>query len=146
MCLVIDANVVAEVFSADPSEAGRRVLSWLSDGKGITVYGGEQARELFTNHAARSWFAEAVRAGRARLVLEKDIESARERIQSSGAVESDDIHVLSLAAAAGARLLFTRDNLLARDFKDRRIIVGGSVYREHTHGHLLRRDRCAIRS
>ena len=46
-------------------------------------------------------------------------------LKEQGIYRSDDEHVLALAGVSGARLLFTNDPALEKDFKNRRIINSG---------------------
>ena len=63
----------------------------------------------------------------------EDEESVRERertIRNEGLCESDDPHILALAQISGARLLYTNDRALQRDFGRRDLIADpcGRVY------------------
>ena len=66
----------------------------------------------------------------------------------SGEITSDDPHVLALARVSGARLLYTKDNALIRDFKDKKFIdqPRGKVYTRKTNEDLLKTARCVLNS
>ena len=60
--------------------------------------------------------------------------------------KSDDVHILALAKASGARLLYTGDKSLIQDFKNRKIInnPSGKIYSDHRNRNLLTRNICNI--
>ena len=65
-------------------------------------------------------------------VVQADAEKVREcarEVQTEGGMESDDPHVLGLALVSGARLLYTNDLNLQKDFKNPALIrPRGKVY------------------
>ena len=75
-------------------------------------------------------------------------------LQDEGQCRSDDPHVLALAIVSGARLLYSNDAALQRDFKDKRLIDSprGKVYStlegnnfQRAHQRLLQRtDLCRV--
>lgn len=77
----------------------------------------------------RKWTDQAVRYGRIRIKNDGDV-NARTAELAESALRSDDPHVIALAQVSGARLLYSNDGKLQRDFKDRDLInnPGGSVY------------------
>ena len=89
------------------------------------------------------------------IIGETELDSRTEQVEASGGYQSDDPHVLALAQASGARLLYSNDGPLQDDFRNRRLIDNprGSVYstqvnKQFTRVHrrlLQRRDLCAVR-
>ena len=153
MCVIVDANVGHEVFGPSQSEAGEFLLSWLNRGGRPLVVGGRLLIELGRNAAFVRWLRTAQRAGRARRISDQDVNSETVTLRSQDVCRSNDEHVLALARVSGARLLFTNDNALQDDFRDRQIIGGrtqGRIYTtqrggqvSRTHRDLLsRRDLC----
>ena len=152
MCAIVDANVGHEVFGPSESEAGVFLLNWLDRGGGPLVVGGRLLAELGRNTGFVRWLRTAQRVGRARAASEEDVASEMETLQTQGVCRSNDEHVIALARVSGARLLFTNDNALQDDFRDRQIIGGtqGRIYTTQlggrvrsTHRRLLRRrDLC----
>ena len=154
MCAIVDTNVYHEVFSTgSQSDAGRYFYDWLIRRNGGTIVsGGEHLRELNRIADFKRVFAERLQAGRARRIPDEDVDSETDRLRSQGACSSNDEHVLALALVSGARLLFTNDNALQDDFRDRQIVGGtqGRIYTTQrsgrvssTHRDLLRRrDLC----
>ena len=61
-----------------------------------------------------------------------------------GNVRSDHIHVIALANASGARLLYTEDKGLMDDFKNKDLISKprGTVYSRAKNAILLADDIC----
>ena len=114
--------------------------------------GGEHLRELNRIADFKRVFSERLQAGRARRIPDEAVDSETETLRSQGVCRSDDEHVIALAKASRARLLFTNDNDLQDDFRDRQIVGGtrGRVYTtvryrhvNSTHISLLRRsDLC----
>ena len=152
MCAIVDANAAYEVFGNNRTPAGAHFYKWLMRRNGgMLVAGGLLLRELSDNSNFRAVFADRLRAGRAKRVPDDEIDSALDELPNE-LVESDDHHVLALAKVSGARLLFTNDNALQDDFRNRRIIGGtrGRIYTTgrnqnvtDTHRRLLQRgDLC----
>lgn len=145
MCIIVDANRLG-AFLADTADVDAEPIhAWLRRGRGVVVYstGGAFAREL--GRRARERLAQYVRAGMATLVssdrFKDDEDSLRDRIRS------DDPHVLALARASGARLLYTADGNLISDFKNKQLIDGprGKVYTGAANARMLARTTCSPR-
>ena len=154
MCAIVDNDICHQVFSIRrQSAAGKYFYEWLMKRNGgILVSGGKNLRELSDNNEFRRIFGERLQAGRARRIRDEIVDAETETVRSEGLHRSNDEHVIALATVSGARLLFTNDNALQDDFRDRQIVGGtqgliyttqrsGSVSR--THRDLLqRRDLC----
>ena len=133
MCAIVDANVAHEVFGDNRTPAGEHFYNWLTRENGGTLAaGGRLLRELNNYSQFKDVFGERLRVGKAKLVSDDEIASALDDLPND-LVESNDHHVLALANASGARLLFTNDNALQDDFRNRRII-GGTRGRIYTTG------------
>ena len=79
------------------------------------------------------WIKEADRGGhrgRVRRVRNEEIETRQKRLERSGSLRSDDPHVIALAQVSGARLLYTKDEDLRQDFKNKEILDNprGKIY------------------
>ena len=154
MCAIVDTNVYHEVFSAgSQSDAGRYFYDWLMRRNGGTIVsGGEHLRELNRIADFKRVFGERLLAGRARRIPDEVVDAETDALQSQGVCNSNDEHVLALARVSGARLLFTNDDALQDDFRNRRVVGGtrGRVYTtvqfkdvRRVHRDLLRRrDLC----
>ena len=150
MCAIIDANVRDQVFGKSRPEAGQYLFDWLNiDSDGVKlVVGGKLFQELSESGEFNRWLRTALRFGRARRIPDNEVNAATKELQEQLSCASDDEHVLALARVSGARLLYTNDRDLQRDFKNRRILSGvqGRVYTTQrttnvtsTHKNLLRR-------
>ena len=130
MCGIVDANVANEVFGDNPSPAGGRFFDWLASPRGQLVVGGELRRELSQDHRFVQWLGSAIRYGRARTIPDEAVGERADDLRRRDICKSDDEHVLALAIASGARLLYTNDNLLMEDFRNGNIVPGppGKIY------------------
>ena len=142
MCLIIDANVAADL--QPPSADARPVVNAVERRKITLVTGGKNTEELSRAGAVRRWLAGLVRANLARPIPAADIEREESILPTLGRLRSDDPHVVALARASGARLLFSKDKALAQDFKNREFVSEptGSVYKGRAHTRLLNRAVC----
>lgn len=146
MCIIVDANRLG-MFLADGEDADAGPIhAWLRRGKGVVVYSTGRAFAKELGRRARDRLAQYVRAGMAVRVSEErfreDLRFLRTRIRS------DDPHVLALARASGARILYTADRRLMDDFKDKRFIdePRGKVYTGAANASSLARTPCRRRS
>ncbi len=142
MCLIIDANVVSDL--QPPSDDAKPVIDSIEQRKVLLVIGGKNTEELHKNNKVGHWLKGLLRANIARPVLKSDIEKQEQILAKLGPHQSNDVHILALARASGARLLFSRDNALGQDFKNKTLLDGhrGSVYKQRSHAHLLRSAVC----
>lgn len=153
MCAIVDNNVRHEVFGSAPTEAGQYFLDWLERGDGMLAVGGRLLRDELSGYQNFNvWLVQALLAGQARRVNDGEVDAATEKLKRLRICRSDDEHVLALAQVSGARLLYSNDRELQRDFRDRQIIEGarGRIYTtvdrsdvRRSHRELLRRtDLC----
>ena len=123
MCAIVDANVAFEVFGRKQTEAGTTFRHWLDGNRGTLVVGGRNLDELAHNRNFGRWFQEARRStDRVRQVDRASIEVQERRLRQADVLKSNDEHVLALALASGARLLYSNDRALQDDFSNGRII------------------------
>ena len=147
MCIIVDANKLGEFLASPPNDDAMPIRQWLErpNGAGTLVYstGGKFAGELGRN--ARTKLAVYAQAGKARLVAAHRFSDDADRLRASGQLRSDDPHVLALARASGARLLYTGDQDLIADFKDSSLIRDprGKVYSSAANVNLLTPSACA---
>ena len=147
MCIIVDANKLGEFLANPPNDDAAPIRQWLErpNGAGTLVYstGGKFAGEL--GHKARTKLAVYAQAGKARLVPSHRFSEDAEGLRTSGRLLSDDPHILALARARGARLLYTGDQNLIADFKDSSLISDprGKVYSSVANANLLTRSACA---
>ncbi|MCY4278123.1 MAG: hypothetical protein OXE81_09860 [Gammaproteobacteria bacterium] len=130
MCAILDANVTSEVFGKEQSHAGQKFRDWLKTGNSFLVMGGKLADELTHDHRFREWSIQAIQYGKLRLFDRGEVEKRTDELQRSDVCRSDDAHVIALAQISGARLLFSNEPDLHKDFKSKHLIDGprGKVY------------------
>ena len=147
MCIIVDANKLGEFLANPPNDDAVPIREWLErhSGAGVLVYstGGKFDGEI--GRKARTKLADYARAGKARLVPTHRFSDDVDTLRTSGRLRSDDPHVLALARASGARLLYTGDRNLMADFKDKDLIrrPRGQVYSSAANADLLTPSVCA---
>ncbi len=154
MCAIVDANAASDVFGQDRTAAGRGFFNWLATGDGILVVGGKLLREL-ERTKCREWLPQAERAGRLIRADDNDVDQRTRYLRENETCKStDDHHVVALAQVSGARLLYTNDAALQKDFKNPSLIKKprGKVFTTGISGKfgdkkraLLRRSVCTAR-
>ena len=135
MCAIVDANAAHEVFGSNQqpttSEVGEGFFQCLSRGKGKLVVGGEKLeKELDRVPKFRMWAIQAQLSGRLINKGKDRINQEAKKIKENSGIQSDDPHIIALAQVSGARLLFSNDKDLQKDFKNSTIIntPRGKVY------------------
>ena len=147
---IVDANVAHEVFGARRPEAGVRFFEWVITGSGRLVVGGKLFEELKkSSDGFRNLGQQLQLAGRMTIVNKSMVNTRTDQLEKS--CKSDDPHVIALAQVSGARLLYSNDRALQRDFKNRKLIDNpkGRVYTtlmhkgfHDSHKDLLKKDLC----
>ena len=139
MCLIIDANLTAQVFAATPNPNFVPVLDWLSSRDGLMVYGGKNYDELKRVGRAAIFIQQLARAGHALQFRKESIEAEEKVVAQFNLMRSDDPHVIALARISGARVVCTDDVALIDDFKNTRLVPSpkGKVYRRKNHQNVL---------
>ena len=63
-------------------------------------------------------------------MIDEDVNDRAEALRRNDICTSNDEHVIALALVSGARLLYTNDQALIDDFKNRDIVAGprGKIY------------------
>lgn len=143
MCIVIDTNKLAEFFEVPARQDAAEIHKRLRRGSLMLVFGvgggfGEIGGRL------RRRLRDLQQAGRAMPVPAKELDQDARVLQGAGLLRSNDPHILALARASGARLLYTADQALIGDFKDPHIVSDprGKVYSGAGNAGLLDRAAC----
>lgn len=140
MCIIIDANVGAEIPGG--SEAARPIARSIAKGT-LKIVAGHKLKEELLKCPFRRLYRELVLSGRLIEYEYGQIDSELKKLDHA-TLKSDDGHVIALARVSGARILFSRDTNLHADFKNVELIKDGRVYQTQDHEHLLKeKDACA---
>ena len=143
MCIIIDTNQIHNFLKDPPSDDTQPIHTWLSKRRGSFVYAidGRYGEEL---EFVKKRLEVYVRNGQARVFTEKQTAPEKEHLENLGQHISNDIHILALARASGARLLYTSDQNLMDDFKKKEIIdkPRGKIYSGSGQKRLLMADLC----
>lgn len=143
MCLIVDANVAAQVLLG-PADADLQPVREALFGKkphAVMVHGGHLTEEYLRIGELRRRLIEMDRSGRARVLPPVEVARETARLVESGVCLSNDQHVLAVAVVGLVRLLCSRDSALGRDFKNSAIInkPRGKVYKTARNKALLLR-------
>lgn len=132
MCAILDANVKHELASRQ-GQAGASFYDWLLAGHGRIVIGGTKLKaELYAGSESgdNRLISELRRAGRISEYDDNPVDSRADDLRGEGVCGSDDHHIIALAQISGARLLYTNDRRLQKDFKNRTLVnrPRGKIY------------------
>ena len=127
MCVrtIVDASAFRHLLEPTKESAGNQLRIWIERGSGIIVFSRSQEthrRELNLYRKVCELLATYSDRGRAREIDAGQIESALSQIPGPPDRESDDPHILALAVAGRATVLFSRDRKLRKDFANTRVI------------------------
>lgn len=140
MCIIIDANVAGEF--SPPTNCASLVLRRVSKGA-LRIVAEPKLKKELVACSFRSLYIQFFRAG---LIFEYSQEEIDCEIRKVYEFElaSNDHHIIALARLSGARVLFSRDERLHEDFKNRQILnrPRGRVYTDETHVRLLDEANC----
>lgn len=147
MCIIVDANKLGQFLAEPPSEDSEPMHRWLNrrQGRGRILYSTDGRFKEEIGGKARAKLADYARAGKAKLISAERFAADEQALRADANLHSNDAHVLALARASGARLLYTGDGNLMDDFKDRRFIdrPRGKVYSGAANANLLTNSACA---
>lgn len=129
MCIILDVHKVDFVLGNATSYAekviARRILKRsLGLAAGGTRYFREMSKSV--SQDGQQFFVELWRNPdqpvRADLQLSSQVDAEEQRLIDRGVCESCDEHIIAIALLTGARLLFSGDLPLGRDFRNRKIV------------------------
>ena len=144
MCVIIDASVAGLVFSSPHHPNFKPLWNWLENKDGRIVYGGYLVKEL--ELVARRMLARLKQSGLALECPAKKVEQEETAVRKLKKCRSNDLHVVALARASGARVLCTNDHKLEADFKDLEIVPHpkGQIYKNPKHARMLKHNNICI--
>ena len=127
MCVrvIVDASAVGHFHEPTSNSAGDQVRRWIHRGDGLVVYSPDNtkyARELGEKSKIMALFGDYRQRGLAEVIDSSRIQAALGQIPGAPVRQSDDRHVLALAAASDATVLFSCDGPLRRDFANQQVI------------------------
>ena len=140
MPLILDANQMSNCLNKTPESIP--IIIALSSRKVTIVFGGTKIlAEYSRNHLFLALVNELFKAGVARK-LDDNLVNQQERVFiQTGAILSDDPHILAVAFVGKSRLLFTEDQALMHDFKSKSMLdkPRGRIYNLADSAKLLKR-------
>ena len=112
--------------SDNPAASGFRRA--IDNGTVPLVVGGTKLVRELENTQVRRWVRELTNAGRLTRVDDSKVDSLAEQLDQL--CNSNDSHIIALAQISGARLLYTNDQALTRDFRNSDLVNNprGKVY------------------
>ena len=141
MCIILDADCIKDMNG--PSEDGKPVLRWLLTGGGGLIVGGKQKRELSRSEKLMATMVTLSQAGKLHTLDDAKVEALTETLKPN--CQSNDPHVIAVAALSGCRLIFSRDQNLHKDAKNKQILSpAASIYKSKDHQHLLEPCHCKV--
>lgn len=137
MCVrvIVDASAVGHIHEPTSNSAGDQVRRWILRGDGLVVYSPDNtkyARELGEKSKVMALFGDYRQRGLAEVIDSSRIRAALDQIPSAPVRRSDDPHVLALAAASDATVLFSCDGPLRQDFADDQVIPKVGTHRRRS--------------
>ena len=145
MCMIIDANVMGKFLRDSKNEDCDPIYRWLRNG-GKILYssGGRFKHEI--GEFAKIKLSELSGKGNAILVGAEKFYKIEHDIKIGKLCKSDDFHILALAKFTGARVLYTKDRKLIKDFKNKILIDNprGRIYSSKSNAGLLNQSICRI--
>jgi len=124
MCAILDNDVAHQVFGEthERTVAGKQFRQWVESKKGCLVVGGKLKEELTSYGKFLGWMDEMERQGHVILFDDQEVEAITKNLENRGLCLSNDEHVIALAQFSGARLLYTKDKKLKKDFQNKNLI------------------------
>jgi hypothetical protein len=135
VCIIVDANCGSE-FSPVGSDAAP-IYNWVMKSNGQIAIGGTLKRELL-GCKFRDIYQTLLLAGRIREFDGGAVDQLAAEYAKDQRLKSDDPHIIALAHLSNARLLFSRDRNLHRDFTSAKLLPAprGKVYQRNCRAHV----------
>ena len=137
MCAIIDINVIHELWDHSGTPAGQGFRLAVERGNVPIVIGGTTLEEELGNadNRMRIWLQQLALKGQLIQIadINAKVDSKTNQLKLAigvNACQSNDHHIIALAIISGARLLYTKDQKLHRDFRNDMLISHprGKVY------------------
>lgn len=143
MCMIVDANVMGKFLREPENEDCDPIYRWLGNGGKILYSSGGQFKYEISA-SAKVKLSKLAAKGNAILVGAEKFHKIERDITTSNLCKSDDFHILALASFTGARVLYTKDRDLIKDFKNKSLIDNprGRIYSSKSNAGLLNQSIC----
>lgn len=127
MCVrtIVDASAFRHLCEPTQKSAGNQLRRWISRGNGVVVYSSkltDYAIELRQYSEVDRLFRDYNQRGLALDIDHIRIQEALDKIPGHPVRRSNDAHILALAEASHATVLFSCDGKLREDFADHRVL------------------------
>ena len=127
MCVraIVDASAFRHICEPTSNSAGDQMRRWIVRGDGLVVYSLDNTKyadELRKNSKVTALLRDYRQRGLALEIESRPIQAALDQIPHPPARGSDDPHVLALAVASKATVLFSCDGPLRKDFANHRVL------------------------
>jgi hypothetical protein len=125
MCIVIDANTFAAVFSdsCQEHEEFEPVLTWIIYGKGKIIYGGSKyEQELRHCRKYLGIFSELRKVGKVVVLNSTKVDYIQQQVEGIISHSNfDDPHIVAIVIVSGCRLICSNDGRAHPFFKDKNL-------------------------
>ena len=123
MCVktIVDASAFRHLRDTTRNSAGFQLRTWIERGPGLVVFSPtntQYADELKKSNHLQKLIRDYLQRGLALDIGDDQVREALQNIPCPPTRRSDDAHVLALAGATGATVLFSCDDKLRQDFAD----------------------------
>ncbi|MBF0510490.1 MAG: hypothetical protein HQK57_16410 [Deltaproteobacteria bacterium] len=141
MCLIIDVNIVPQIFPEVKLPDFKPIYDAISKKKARLVYGGHLTKEYEKLRIFSEYLVELDRAGKTRQVPDEEVDSKTQELKTAGRCVSNDEHIIALAIIGKVRQLCSLDEELQEDFTNRDLMKPqGNVFKyKKIHLHLVRK-------
>ena len=149
MCVIVDADKTGELLKDPPTKEARPLRGWLNRG-GVVIYSTGKIFERQFPPENRERLLLLCRNARLKHIPKEAVRKEMRNLPPKGRLRSDrkkgigDRHILALALASRAEVLYTGDADLMDDFRDKEIMgnLRGKIYSGVKTRELLRPNLC----
>ena len=136
MCMkvIIDASAFRHLIEPAPKTVGDQFRKWVLKGDGLIVHTKEAQydRELMGSQKVVKLLEDYRQRGRVERIETDQVVQCMEQIPDRPIRRSDDPHILALAAASKATVLFSCDDKLKHDFANTAILSNVGRYKRRS--------------
>ena len=136
MCVraIIDASAFRHLLESTPKTAGKQFREWILREDGLVVHTkeAEYKIELEKNSDVCKLLADYRQRGRVELIDDAQVQWHKDQLTSRPTRRSNDLHILALAAASQATVLFSCDSNLQNDFANPDVFTNVGRFRRRS--------------